>query len=397
VCCIDEFGCTKQEDRTTIHEAMEQQTISVAKAGLVSTLNTRCTIIAALNPVGDDYDLDLSVSANCHIESALLSRFDLVFLMLDTLDEALDRKICAHIFEQKRVLAAVGDGEEETDATIAAAAAAVTASQESTASSVRQLPHSTEGVWSEQLLQCYFHYVKTAHMPTVSKYVEKMIMRYYLLQRQATGDNRMPATIRTLESIIRLCQAHARLMFRSCVLPLDVVQVILLMEVSAYSIGSFQAFTFNGRDLPHDPVVFESLDPDDLYLRQESVVISRLGLRMPKDKHRVYDYKKAFAAPEPLAVPSDAPAPSPSPLIVTSSPMPSAKRRKHGSRDGTASSFTPVLSSSSSSSSSSFSSSTQAPRPVAPAVSVAPPTTMNVAFDDEFGTDDPFAGIEFPF
>jgi DNA replicative helicase MCM subunit Mcm2 (Cdc46/Mcm family) len=83
VCCIDEFGCMSKEDRTSIHEAMEQQTISVAKAGIICKLNARATVVAVMNPNNGIYDETLSLEQNSRLGSALLSRFDLIFVMLD--------------------------------------------------------------------------------------------------------------------------------------------------------------------------------------------------------------------------------------------------------------------------------------------------------------------------
>merc|ERR1719222_1425963 len=97
VCCIDEFDKMDESDRTAIHEVMEQQSVSIAKAGVTTTLNCRTTILAAANPQFGRYDPYRSPVENIDLPPALLSRFDLLFLLLDTVDQDKDRMLALHV------------------------------------------------------------------------------------------------------------------------------------------------------------------------------------------------------------------------------------------------------------------------------------------------------------
>src|SRR3569833_165575 len=97
VCCIDEFDKMSDATRSVLHEVMEQQTVSVAKAGIITTLNARTSILASANPIGSRYNPDLPVPQNIDLPPPLLSRFDLVYLMLDRAAEKADRRLAKHM------------------------------------------------------------------------------------------------------------------------------------------------------------------------------------------------------------------------------------------------------------------------------------------------------------
>jgi len=234
LCCIDEFESIREHDRGTIHEAMEQQTLSVAKAGLVCKLSTRCTVFAATNPK-QRYEPTAPPHANTGLPSPLLSRFDVVLLLRDEADEARDEALSVHIL---------------------AAAANV---------------HADAPDWPLDKLRAYLEYARATYQPTMSAPAERLLVAYFTRQRQEDGRSQARTTIRLLEAMVRLAQAHARLMFRQEVSLQDGMIAVLMMEVSLGSaaplLGPISALRSSF-----------STDPDAELAAVERLVLERLGL-----------------------------------------------------------------------------------------------------------------------
>nr|XP_026485397.1 DNA helicase MCM9-like [Vanessa tameamea] len=194
VCCIDEISHLRDHDRTAIHEAMEQQTISVAKAGIVCKLNTRCAVIAACNPKGQ-YQKDEPLSVNVSLGTPLLSRFDLIFILLDSKNKTWDKLVSSYIL--------FGDANHK----------------------------ETKKKWSIEKLQMYIGLIGPRHTE-MTKAANTILQCYYMMQRKSEYRDPSRTTVRMLDSLIRLSQAHCRLMYRTNILPVDAIVAISLVDLS---------------------------------------------------------------------------------------------------------------------------------------------------------------------
>lgn len=205
VCCIDEFDKMSDQTRSVLHEVMEQQTISIAKAGIITTLNARTSILASANPIQSRYNPNLPVTKNIDLPPPLLSRFDLVFLILDKVDKRLDEQLAKHIANMYLE---------------------------------NNMSNGTnEEILPVEFLTGYIQYAKENIHPKLTEEARDELVSSYVQMRRAGEDSRgggsekrITATTRQLESLIRLSEAHAKLHLREEVLLQDVVEAVRLMK-----------------------------------------------------------------------------------------------------------------------------------------------------------------------
>ena len=195
--CIDEFDKMRPEDRSALHEVMEQQSASIAKGGIVATLNARTSILAAANPMFGKYDIFKNIYENVNLPIPLLTRFDLVFIVRDVPSQEKDRNIAQHIISQH--------ASSGTD---------------------------TTSLIDIDILTKYLSYAKRGE-PVLTKEAENLIMEFYLKMRNISGDdkeNMITITPRQLEGLIRLATARARLLLKNQVEGEDADRAIYLFN-----------------------------------------------------------------------------------------------------------------------------------------------------------------------
>ena len=202
VCCIDEIDKMRPEDRVAIHEAMAQQTVSVAKGGIVATLNARTAVMAAANPSLGRYDSFRTFPENINLPVTILSRFDLIFTLKDVPDAEQDRKISDHIL-----------------------------SLHSTGSPSVSPPIPPE------VLRKYASYTKRIR-PEMTPEAMKTMEDFFLATRAVYDQtSTVSITARQLESLIRLAEARARAALRETVTVEDAGAVVMLMKKSLSQVG----------------------------------------------------------------------------------------------------------------------------------------------------------------
>lgn len=208
VAAIDEIDKMREEDRSAIHEALEQQTVSIAKAGIVARLNARASVLAAGNPRFGRYDLTQPISKNIDLPPTILSRFDLIFVIQDIPSEGKDRRLARHII------------------------------------GVHSDIEKAKPFIDPQLLKKYVSYARKYVRPQLTPEAMKLIEEFYVAMRrsgirgeEAKSPPPIAITPRQLEGLIRLAEAHAKMALRDKVTIEDVEEAIRLMYTTLRRVG----------------------------------------------------------------------------------------------------------------------------------------------------------------
>ncbi|CAN5580220.1 minichromosome maintenance protein MCM [soil metagenome] len=202
VVCIDEFDKIKSEDRSALHEVMEQQTCSVAKGGIVATLNARTSILSAANPKYGKYDPFRNITENVEpLPIPLLTRFDIIHVIRDNADAERDNRIASHILEIHR-----------------------------------DIEHAAQSVIEIDLFRKYLAYAKQKE-PKLTTEATDILREYYLQMRNVDSEGMITATPRQLEGLVRLATARARLLLKDSVDREDADRAIYLVSQMLETVG----------------------------------------------------------------------------------------------------------------------------------------------------------------
>ncbi|CCG83554.1 DNA replication licensing factor mcm2 [Taphrina deformans PYCC 5710] len=195
-CLIDEFDKMNDQDRTSIHEAMEQQSISVSKAGIVTSLQARCAIMAAANPIGGRYNATIPFSQNVELTEPILSRFDILCVVKDTVDPAVDERLARFVVGSHLRSHPKYNADEDS----------IIASSNTAAEDVDIEPID------QDLLKKYIVYAREHTRPKLHQMdTDKVSKLYSDMRRESLKTGSFPITVRHLESIIRMSESYAKM------------------------------------------------------------------------------------------------------------------------------------------------------------------------------------------
>jgi replicative DNA helicase Mcm len=229
VACIDEMDKMKNEDRSSLHEGMESQTISVAKAGILATLKCRCAILGAANPKLGRFDPYENIPEQINMPPSLMSRFDLIFILQDKPEEKRDANIAGHILKSHYA----GELNEHRKNILGSHV---------TEDSVKKAMKVIEPEIDAKMLRKYVAYAKRKVFPIMTEESRQQIIKFYLeLRKQSEGDKASVAiTARQLEGLVRLTEASSRMRLADRVTREDVERTIRIVMTSLKQVGMDQ-------------------------------------------------------------------------------------------------------------------------------------------------------------
>ena len=242
IVCIDEFDKMNEVDRVAIHEVMEQQTVTIAKAGIHVSLNARCSVLAAANPIYGQYQSDVSASRNIGFPDSLLSRFDLCFIVLDEHSSELDRKISEKVLDNHMfTIDAAKFGDDAEDKVIEPEIKLE--ENKKTTMYEKYNPRTksdNNNILTKEFLRKYIYYAKNKINPSLTREATDYISKSWTNIREKSVSEEwkgktIPVTVRTLESLIRLATAYAKARLSQKVEKQDALNAVELLTNSFFA------------------------------------------------------------------------------------------------------------------------------------------------------------------
>ncbi|OCK81977.1 MCM-domain-containing protein [Lepidopterella palustris CBS 459.81] len=222
-CLIDEFDKMNDQDRTSIHEAMEQQTISISKAGIVTTLQARCAIVAAANPIGGRYNSTVPFSQNVELTEPILSRFDILCVVRDTVDPSEDERLAKFVVNshgRAHPISGVGPVQSQTQREHEESTMDVDGEEDNT------MPKQ-EGEIPQELLRKYILYAREKCRPKLYQIDQDKVARLFAdMRRESLATGAYPITVRHLEAIMRISESFSKMRLSEYCSAIDIDRAI---------------------------------------------------------------------------------------------------------------------------------------------------------------------------